>query len=48
LLLSSDLWKDIKKRRKFFEKYAKERGFDPNDPEKWYLQSKEEIVSAKV
>eukprot|EP00026_Physarum_polycephalum_P003961 Phypoly_transcript_03978.p1 GENE.Phypoly_transcript_03978~~Phypoly_transcript_03978.p1 ORF type:complete len:727 (+),score=78.73 Phypoly_transcript_03978:92-2272(+) len=38
-------WKE--NRRKFFEKYASENGFDPRDPEGWYLQSRERILAVK-
>ena len=35
-------------RRKFFETYARKKGFDPLIPENWYRQSRTEIRSAKV
>jgi hypothetical protein len=40
-----DSWKN---RRRFFENYAKENGFDPLNPENWYLQAREKIISTKV
>jgi hypothetical protein len=36
------------KRRKFFEKYAKDQGFDPLIPENWYSQTYENIVAVTV
>lgn len=36
------------KRREFFEKYAKEEGFDPLNAEKWYSQSTDNIIARKV
>jgi hypothetical protein len=32
----------------FFEKYAKEVGFDPEIPSNWYSQPRENILAAKV
>eukprot|EP00026_Physarum_polycephalum_P000469 Phypoly_transcript_00470.p1 GENE.Phypoly_transcript_00470~~Phypoly_transcript_00470.p1 ORF type:complete len:781 (-),score=102.87 Phypoly_transcript_00470:244-2586(-) len=40
-------WGSVKKRRSFFENYAKRQKFDPLDPQKWYTQSKQHIASAK-
>jgi hypothetical protein len=38
-------WSDIADRRKFFETYAREVGFDPYNPDNWYLV---QIKSMKV
>ena len=35
-------------RRRFFEGYAEQRGFDPLSPQNWYLQSKRDILATKV
>lgn len=35
-------------RRQFFGEYAQTKGFDPLDPENWYSQSKEGIMSTTV
>jgi hypothetical protein len=39
---------DISNRRNFFEAFAKERGFDPYDPEHWYLQARKNIIAVEV
>jgi len=41
-------WVDINNRRDFFEKYAKEKGFDPLHSSLWYLQPKSQIMAQKV
>jgi hypothetical protein len=41
-------WKDPMERRKFFEKYAHDHGFDPFNSEKWYLQRRKHIMATKV
>jgi hypothetical protein len=41
-------WRDIRKRRKFFVQYAIENGFDPYNPENWYSQTKDLVLSNKV
>lgn len=41
-------WMDVRNRRKFFEKYAREHGFNPTDPEGWYKQNKKQILETKV
>ena len=41
-------WGSAKNRRWFFENYAKEKGFDPLNPEHWYKQSRKHILSEKV
>lgn len=38
----------MKNRKKFFERYAREHGFDAKDPEGWYKQSKKQILATKV
>ena len=45
LLFSKATWVD---RRRIFENYADVHGFDPLNPENWYLQPKERILSFKV
>eukprot|EP00026_Physarum_polycephalum_P001627 Phypoly_transcript_01629.p1 GENE.Phypoly_transcript_01629~~Phypoly_transcript_01629.p1 ORF type:complete len:1030 (-),score=139.53 Phypoly_transcript_01629:75-3164(-) len=51
-LQKSKLWikpsiKEKANRRKFFENYAKENGFDPLNPEKWYSQPNKKILLVK-
>ena len=46
LFLYLAVWKSPENRRNFFEKYAKQNGFDPLDPELWYSQTKENILAA--
>jgi hypothetical protein len=41
-------WIYVDTRRKFFEKYAKDNGFDPKNPENWYAQPADLIMSVKV
>ena len=41
-------WTDVDKRRIFFEQYAKDNGFNHANPESWYAQPPELIMSAKV
>ena len=38
----------IENRRKFFEDYAKMFGFDPQQAENWYSQSKDQVMLCKV
>ena len=38
----------MKNRRRFFEEYAKEKGFDHKIPNNWYSQSRKKIESKKV
>jgi hypothetical protein len=40
-------WEELKNRRKFFEEYAKQTGFDPLVPANWYNQTRERIMSFK-
>lgn len=42
------MWRNPKNRRKFFEEYAKENGFDPYQPDNWYSQAKHKIEEKKV
>eukprot|EP00026_Physarum_polycephalum_P001731 Phypoly_transcript_01733.p1 GENE.Phypoly_transcript_01733~~Phypoly_transcript_01733.p1 ORF type:complete len:1003 (+),score=155.23 Phypoly_transcript_01733:421-3009(+) len=44
---SQSSWVDIDTRRKFFEKYARDNGFDPKKPENWYAQPPDLIMSVK-
>lgn len=41
-------WGEISNRRKFFEHYAKQHGFDHKIPENWYTHPKKLIYTAKV
>jgi hypothetical protein len=41
-------WGKIENRRKFFEQYAKQNGFDPLIPTNWYVQFKHNILATKV
>eukprot|EP00026_Physarum_polycephalum_P002883 Phypoly_transcript_02892.p1 GENE.Phypoly_transcript_02892~~Phypoly_transcript_02892.p1 ORF type:complete len:806 (+),score=69.97 Phypoly_transcript_02892:73-2490(+) len=41
------LWREAKNRRKFFETYAREQGFNPLRPADWYLQAKKSLLSLK-
>eukprot|EP00026_Physarum_polycephalum_P000538 Phypoly_transcript_00539.p1 GENE.Phypoly_transcript_00539~~Phypoly_transcript_00539.p1 ORF type:complete len:959 (+),score=132.38 Phypoly_transcript_00539:57-2933(+) len=44
---ATDKWKDAAKRRRFFENYAKEKGFDARNPEGWYTQSKNRLMASQ-
>ena len=48
LTICKDSWSDFANRRKFFEEFAKARGFDPRIPDNWYAQSRELILSFPV
>ena len=39
---------EVENRRKFFEKYADKKGFDPLKPENWYIQSRKNMLAAQV
>lgn len=39
---------DIEFRKKFFESYAQDNGFDPLIAENWYLQPRPKIMAYKV
>jgi hypothetical protein len=41
-------WNYTSNRRKFFEKYAKEHGFDSRDPAGWYTQPSDKILSSEA
>lgn len=41
-------WHNKDSRRDFFEEYALDSGFDPLDPECWYLESRGNILKKKV
>ena len=41
-------WEDIENRRKFFNDYAAEMGFDPKDPTKWKQETRAALVAKKV
>lgn len=41
-------WRDPKARRKFFEDFAKKKGFDALNPDNWYGQSFKEFLEEKV
>lgn len=45
---SGKVWFDIKTRKEFFMKFAKERGFDPLIADNWYSVSNDDLVSTKV
>jgi hypothetical protein len=36
------------RRRNFFERYAKQKRFDPRIPDNWYSLKKEDFATAKV
>ena len=48
LMLFLVLWQDKQNRRRFFEKYAKENGFDPLVANDWSLISKKHLMATKV
>lgn len=41
-------WKDVRKRRDWLDKYAKERGFDPLIAENWFEYTSEAVSIAQV
>ena len=41
-------WRSIENRKKFFIDYAKQMGFDPNNPWNWQRVTKAHIVASKV
>jgi hypothetical protein len=41
-------WNNAAARRKFFEDYAKENGFDPLDPNNWYKISRYKLMALQV
>lgn len=48
LIYYVDTYASPESRKKFFEEYAKVHGFDPLNPENWYLQSFSRINAAEV
>eukprot|EP00026_Physarum_polycephalum_P018696 Phypoly_transcript_20376.p1 GENE.Phypoly_transcript_20376~~Phypoly_transcript_20376.p1 ORF type:complete len:147 (+),score=20.00 Phypoly_transcript_20376:41-442(+) len=38
-------WRDAALRRSFFERCAKDIGFDPLNPENWYRHKKKELIT---
>ncbi len=45
---SKGYWKNINNCRAFFDEYAKEKGFDPRDPENWYEVRNIELGEKRV
>eukprot|EP00026_Physarum_polycephalum_P002873 Phypoly_transcript_02882.p1 GENE.Phypoly_transcript_02882~~Phypoly_transcript_02882.p1 ORF type:complete len:833 (+),score=72.23 Phypoly_transcript_02882:121-2619(+) len=45
--IGPDPWDSEYTRRDFFEKYARENGFDPRDAENWHAQSRSNILASK-
>jgi hypothetical protein len=41
-------WGNLTRQKKFFENYAKENGFDSQDPQNWYTQAERKIMATKV
>eukprot|EP00026_Physarum_polycephalum_P001744 Phypoly_transcript_01746.p1 GENE.Phypoly_transcript_01746~~Phypoly_transcript_01746.p1 ORF type:complete len:627 (-),score=117.38 Phypoly_transcript_01746:106-1986(-) len=46
-LLNNEYTRDAISRRRFFERFAKKRGFDPNVPENWYPFQRSEFMKEK-
>ena len=44
----AEYWEKSNNRRIFFEDYASSNGFDPYNPENWYMQQKHKILTKKV
>lgn len=44
----NEKWQHVENRRKFFENYAKERNFDPENPDHWYSNLSRKILKTKV
>ena len=42
------VWETVANRRKFFEKFAQNNGFDPHNPDNWYLQAMHKIKDVRV
>lgn len=38
----------VENRKKFFENFAKKKGFDPLEPENWYSQPLSNFMAEKV
>lgn len=45
---SANYWRDPANRRKFFENFARKKGFSPLVIENWYSVTKEAIFAEKV
>lgn len=45
---SKGYWLDVNNCRKFFDEYAKEKGFDPLDAENWYEVRSVDLGEKKV
>jgi hypothetical protein len=48
ILIDNLAYNDRANRRRYFEDYAKENGFDPLVPENWYMQPKFKLAAKKV
>jgi hypothetical protein len=48
LFLNLSLGQHPGNRKRLFILYAKEHGFDHNDPEQWYTRSRESLLSVPV
>lgn len=47
-MFTENYWQDKKNRRKFFENFAREKGFDPLDSHSWYSVSRNSILTHPV
>lgn len=45
---ADEYWKDTANQRAFFDKVAKETGFDPLNPENWYQYDLSSLYAKKV
>ena len=41
-------WLLLENRRKLFDQFAQEKGFDPLEPKNWYLVLREDVFNFKV
>lgn len=48
IIIAENQWDDATKRKKFLEKFAKNKNFDPLDPVPWYPVSHNDILKEKV
>ena len=48
LFIYTALWRKADNRRRFFETYAQQNGFDPRIAENWYAQQKDKVMTLKV
>jgi len=46
--LKKGLFSTVEQRRNFFIDYAKSHGFEPLNPENWYIQSRKQILATKA